>query len=93
MNSKKVFPKKSCIRKKSKLACAAIHDLSTLGMQVLNVNFISPSPEIEVYNCTANKQIRSHLTGQGVNEDGNKYVTKSSVFCGCHVFWQEVQHG
>ena len=90
--AKKIYVNQDKARKQSKLACLAIQDLTELGLLILNVQFKRSNPVIEVANCSANKQIRSHLTGQGVNSEGKNYITKSSVFCGCEVRWQEVQY-
>ncbi len=91
--SKKCYPKAEVLRKQSKLLCHAIEDLTQLGIEIINITFNKKHPVIQVAHCPANRQIRSHFTGQGINQHGERYHRKSSLFCGCEVRWQEVQHG
>jgi len=93
MNKNKTYPNPERLRRQSKLACQAIHDLTELGIQVLTIKFRRTRTVIETSNCGANQKIKSHFSGQGINEKGNHYHTKTAVFCGCEVTWQEVQYG
>ncbi len=90
--SHKSYPNKEHIRRQSRLACKAIHELADLGIEVLAVSFGSSNPKIEVSHCPATKKIKSALMGSGrCQQTGDHYVTRKSVFCGCQVQWQEVQ--
>lgn len=93
MSNNKVYADSSKLRRHSKLACHAIHDLANLGVQVLGVKFRASNPLIEVANCPGTKKLKSALSGQGVNDQGDHYIKRSSAFCGCQVDWQEVQNG
>ncbi len=91
--SKKYYPNPDLLRKQGKLVCHAIEGLTQLGIEIIAISFNSNHPVIQVQNWPANRKIRSHFTGQGINERGEYYHRKSSLFCGCQVKWQEVQHG
>lgn len=87
------YPDKQRLRRQSKLACRAIQDLATLGIEVLSVKFRRTNPKIEVCHCPGTRKIKSALNGQGVNNLGQKYITRSTIFSGCQVEWQEVKNG
>lgn len=93
MRKNRVYPNPDRLHRQGKLACHAINDLTELGIEVLTIKFKRTRTVIEIANCGANHQIKSHFSGQGVNEKGDHYHTKTAVFCGCEVRWQEVQYG
>lgn len=93
MSKNKAYPNPDCLRRQSKLACHAIHDLANLGIQVLSIKFKRSRTIIDIANCAGNSKIKSHFSGQGINKQGDHYHTKTAVFSGCEVRWQEVQDG
>lgn len=89
--SYRVYPDLVRLRRQSKLACNAIHDLANFNVEVLNVKFRRTNPLIEVSCCAGLNKIKSMLSGQGINAQGHHYLKRSAVFCGCEIEWREIQ--
>lgn len=91
MSKDKVYPDNEHLVRQTKLSFLAVIDLVKMNIEVRRITFRRKNPKIEVVNCPGVHQIKSMNTGQGVNNNGDLYFTRSSVICGCEVTWQEVQ--
>ena len=86
----KVYPNPDQVRRQSKMACMAIHELANMGILVLFIKFRKSNPKIRVAHCPGTGKIKSMHSGQGINNQGERYLRRSSVMCGCEIEWQEV---
>lgn len=90
MSKDKVYPNHDHVLSQAKLVMLAVIDLVEMNIEVRRITFRRKNPMIEVANCPGIHKIKSMGTGQGVNSNGDRYLTRSSVVCGCEVSWQEV---